>query len=261
MMIPAIPKRPMKNLSLLLLISIAALSCTKGTDEPTSTATFTITGVRDADLTTNSTASQSFILSVASSAAAQETVTLYADGLPKGVFADFVPSSGITPFSSRVTFWNDFSGEGGSYPISVVGNGPSGSRSYKMNVKLDYYKGWKFGDSVYTQKLVEKDAGGGTRYPHIKVYGGGAGILTINFGLGKSLPRANKTYKITPFSGVADDIQVTMFDDPVIYSATGAGSPTGTFTFDTLGKFTFKCTGVEMTDGVRKKMLDCSFSE
>jgi hypothetical protein len=201
------------------------------------------------------------MLSVASSAAAQEQVTLYADNLPKGVFAEFKPSSGTTPFSSRVTFWNDFSGEGGTYPISVVGNAPSGSRSYKMNVKLDYYKGWRFDDTVYTQRMVEKYAGSATRYPYIKVYGGGAGILTISFGLGKSLPRANRTYKITPFSGTTDDIQVTMFDDPVIYGATGVGSPTGTFTFDSLGKFTFKCTGVEMSDGVRKRTLDASFSE
>jgi hypothetical protein len=47
----------------------------------------------------------------------------------------------------------------------------------------------------------------------------------------------------------------------VIYGATGAASPTGTFTFDSLGKFTFKCTGVEMSDGVRKRTLDASFSE
>src|SRR5688572_28109287 len=118
-----------------LLISLLALSCKKGEEEPESTAKFTIAGVRDADLTKNSTSTDAFPLTVTSTAAEGEKVSMFADGLPKGVFASIVPSSGTTPFATRVTFWNDFTGTGGTFPVTIIGNSTSGSRSYKMNVR------------------------------------------------------------------------------------------------------------------------------
>jgi hypothetical protein len=252
----------MKQVYLLsLLLCITALSCSKTDEEPASTANFTITGVRNADLTTNASASDAYPISIVSSSGTAEKVTLTADGLPKGAYAEFRPSSGTTPFTAQVKFWYDYSGSGGNYPVSVVGYSPSGTRSYKMDLKLDPYRGWKFGDSIYHQTELLKDQGSSNRYPNIKVYGGGAGTLTISFGMGKSLPVANKVYKITTSAGTSDDIQITMFDDPVIYSATGVGNPTGTFRFDSLGKFKFICTGVEMSNGSKKRMLDVSINE
>ena len=250
----------MKKFHLLFLLCLTVLSCTKGEDDGVGgSANFSISGVHDADLTTNSTASYRLPISIAS--ATPETVTLRVDGLPGGVFADIVPSSGQTPFSANVNFWNDFRGTGGTYPVTIVGTSPSGSKSYKLNVTLDHYRGWKFGDSVYNQKGLVKDPGSSNRYPTIRVFGGGAGQLTISFGQGKSLPVANKTYKISGSSGTADEIQISMYDEPIVYSATGVGSPTGTFSFDTLGKFTFKCNNVEMSNGSEKRLLSASFSE
>lgn len=251
----------MKNIVLLLVISLAALSCKKDPDEPASTANFNITGIHDADLTATSDASASFTISILPNSGAKDTVGLSAGDLPAGVSADFVPRSGITPFTSRVTFRYNFSGTGGTYPVTITGNGHSGSKSYKLNLILDYYRGWRLGDSTYYKTSLTKDPGDAIHYPNIKVLAVPSGQLTISFGIGKYLPTANKTYKITPTSGTTDDIQIAIYDNPIIYSATGVGSPTGTFTFDTLGKFTFKCKGVEMTNGTQKKLLDCSFSE
>jgi len=251
----------MKNLSLLLLLCLIFVSCTKGGDDgASSSATFSITGVQDVDLTTNSTASATIPISVISTSGTPETVSLFVDGLPEGVFANIVPSSGTTPFNARVVFWNDFSGTGGTYPVTLVGRSSSGSRSYKLNVTLDY-KGWKFNGGIYKQTGLIKEPGSASHYPQIKVFGGGGAELTINFGMGKSLPTVTRTYKITSSSGTSDDIQISMFDNPLIFISTGVEAPTGTFTFDSLGKFTFKCKNVEMTNGTEKKLLDCSFSE
>jgi hypothetical protein len=251
---------PMRKLQLLFLLCITALSCTKAPEGETgSTATFAISGVHDVDLTQNSTASSKLPVSITSSTT--ETVSLRVDGLPRGVFADVRPSSGPAPFTASIVFWNDFSGTGGTYPVTVVGTSPSGTRSYPMNVTLDYYKGWQFGDSVYNQKGLVKDPGSVKQYPKITVFGGGAGQLTISFMQGTSLPIANKTYKISASSTTADEIQISMYDEPAIYTATGVGAPTGTFIFDTLGKFAFKCSKVEMSNGREKKLLSASFSE
>ena len=253
----------MKKFFLLLLIPVIALSCNKSTDDTaSSSATFTITGIHDIDLTNSSDASYYLPVSVVPNPGSKDTVTLSVNGLPNGVYVDFIPATGGIPFTSRIKFRYDFSGTGGTYPVTITGTGRSGSRTYNLNLTLAYYRGWQFGGIIYKQKGVIKDVGDASHYPSIKVFGGGDGILTINFGLGRSLPTVNKTYKITSSSSdKSDDIQIAMNDDPLIYNATGVGSPTGTFTFDTLGKFTFKCTGVEMSDGVHKQTLGCSFSE
>jgi hypothetical protein len=44
-------------------------------------------------------------------------------------------------------------------------------------------------------------------------------------------------------------------------STTGGGSATGKFTFDSVGKFTFNCSGIVMADSTGQQTLDCSFSE
>ena len=253
----------MKNLVLLLMMSVMVLACKKESEEQPDgeTGNFTITGVRDADLTMNSTASFAFPISVVPGAGTPENVSLRMDDLPGGVFAGFTPSSGTPPFNAQVNIWNDFRGAGGTLPVKLVGTAASGIRSYKMNVTVDHYRGWKFGDSVYNQKELFKFAGTPTRYPYVRVLGGGAGELTIAFSAGKGLPNATRSYKITSSSGVTDDIQLTMIDGPVSYSATGAGAPTGTFTFDSLGRFVFKCSNVEMSNGLDKKLLSVSVSE
>lgn len=250
----------MKTFYLIAALLIGCTSCTKEAEEASS-ANITITGVRDADLTLTSNSSYTFPVTVNSGTGSPQDVSLSGDNLPKGVSASFNPSRGTTPFTAMATFRYDFTGSGGVHDVKLVGNTATGSKSYPLKVTLDFYRGWRLGDSTYYKTDVYKDKGNTSTYPNIRVYAVRSGILTISFGLGKSLPSANKTYRITSSSGTADDIQISMNDEPEIFSATGVGNPTGTFTFDTLGKFTFKCSGVEMSNGVQKKTLDCSFSE
>jgi hypothetical protein len=255
----------MKKLSLILVAILVGLASCNKSDKTSSTANFNITGLKDVDLTNTSNASFTLPISIVPAGGAADTVSLTFSGLPDGVGVDYSPATGITPFTSSLKFTYDYSGTGGTYPVTITGVGHSGEKSYTVNVTLGDYRGWRFGGIQYDRKGVAKYQGGPLNYSSIIVDGGGA-RLTINFGQGKKLPTATRTYKISSYADTSDNIQVTMQDVNTLFISTGKSTdgvtiPTGTFTFDTLGRFTFKCTNIEMTDGLSKQNLSATFSE
>ncbi len=257
----------MKRLSAIFLLALTAVSCKKTeTSDTPQTGNFIITGVRDADLSNTSNSAYSFPVSVTQTGSARDTVTLNGDFLPGGVFASFQPQVGITPFTSLVTFSTDFSTGGGTYPCKVKGVGHSGTRYYDLNVTVAAFRGWKLGSIVYTRTGLVKETGNGVTYPSIRVSGPGGQTLILSFSSKGALPLKNATYKIAADSNTADNVQIAMYDGAHIYRATGFSSDgvkgvTGTFSFDTLKKFTFHCANVQMSDGTEKLPLECNFSE
>ena len=257
----------MKRFSTLLLLSLLAISCQKSSDtaDP-QTGNFSINGVRDVDLTLTSTGSYTFPVSVVSNSGAKDTVDLTTDLIPGGVYADFKPNHGITPFTSLVTISTDYSTGGGTFPFKIKGIGRCGTRTYDIRVTLDAFRGWQLGSEVYQRESVDKDAGGGSTYPTITVHGPNSAQLRLSFPAHTGLPITNSTYTVSSDTG-AKKIQIAMYDGAQIWSATGrrtdgsSESATGVFTFDTLKRFTFKAFNVEVSDGLIKKTLNCSFSE
>jgi hypothetical protein len=255
----------MKQVSILLLFSICAFSCSKPEEKAVSTANFTINGLRDVDLSVTSNGSYTFPISVVSTTGSKDTVTLFGDQFPTGMYPNFEPRTGITPFNSLLTIATDYSGAGGTFPVTIKGSGRSGTREYTINVKLDAYRGWQMGSTVYEKVQLIKFPGDQTKYASIKVTSPTGAELFLSFAQGAGLPTVNSTYKVSGDTG-KKNIQIAMYEGAHIWSATGKFSDgtegaTGTFTFDTLRRFTFKCANVEMTDGVNKVPLNCSFSE
>jgi len=251
----------MKHSLLLLFVVLGLISCNKSTDStPASTANFVITGLKDYDLTNSSNGKVTFPISIVPSSTAKDTVYLSVSDLPRGLYYYFTPSHGSTPYTSLLTFFTDFSGEGGTVPVTITGMGTSGTRTYQINVTVPSYRGWNINGLVYNQTGVYINPGGNNQYPMIMVWGGQSnGQLIINFAKGRSLPTKTRSYIISNHSdSAADNIQIAFYDSSRQFSATGVGAPVGTFTFDTLGKFVFRCSGVEMSDGVTNKTLNCS---
>jgi hypothetical protein len=258
----------MKQVSLLILSCIILFSCSKKTDNGTesSTANFTINGIKDVDLTLTSNGQYSFPVQVVSTSGTKDTVTLFGDNFPNGVFADFQPRVGITPFTSIVTISTDFkSGVDGTVVSKIKGSGNSGVRTYDIRINLDAYRGWQLGSAIYEKVGLEKTAGNDTTYARIKVISPSGAALYLSFALKAGLPTGTSIYNIANDTG-KKSLRIAMYEGAHIWSATGknadgSGTATGTFTFDTLHKFTFKCSNVEMTDGIQKMPLKCSFSE
>lgn len=255
----------MKPFVALIALSVMFQSCSKTEDTVADSGNFVITGVRDVDLSVTSTGSYTYPISVTSTNGAKNTVRLAGDYMPGGVYADCRPSSGVTPFTSQVTISTDYTTGGGTFPLKIKGTDSIGSRSYGMNVTLSQYRGWQFGSDIFIKESVEKDPGTVSYYASIKATATNGSHLNISFAKGAGLPKANSTYKISGDTGKSN-IQIALYDGAHIWSATGKrtdgmDAPTGVFTFDTLKRFTFKCSSVEMSDGVKKQALNCSFSE
>lgn len=257
----------MKWLPTLLVLPFLAIACKKTeSNENASTANFTITGVRDIDLSVTSNGSYTFPISVVPSGGGKDTVTLSTENIPGGVNAVFSPAQGITPFNSQVTVFTDYTTPGGSYPFKIKGIGRSGNRAYDINVTLAPYRGWKIGNDIYERESIIKDNGSATAYPVIRVTTARGGELRLSFAQGAGLPTTAGNYTIAGDTG-RKTLQLSMYNGAHVWIATGRrtdGSSeraTGAFTFDTLRKFTFKCFNVEMSDGLTKLPLDAIFSE
>jgi len=250
----------MKHSLLLVFVVLGLFSCNKGTDStPASTANFVITGLKDYDLTNSSNGTVTYPISIVPSSSSKDTVYLSVSDLPKGLYYEFIPTHGSTPFTSTLRFFTDFSGEGGTVPVTITGMGTSGTRTYTVNVTVPGYRGWNIGGLLYGQTGLYVNPGGNNQYPSVMVWGGGAGQLIISFAKGRSIPTKTSSFPISSHSDSAtNNIQIAFYDNSTQFSATGNGSPVGTFTFDTLGKFVFRCSGVEMSDGLTKKTLNCA---
>ncbi len=257
----------MKRILTLLLFPAILCACKKS-DSVSSTeqsGNFTITGVRDVDLSVTSDGSYSFPVTVTPTSGTRDTVTLSGE-LPGGIYASFKPQTGITPFNAVVTISTDFTPAGGTYLGRIKGVGHSGTRSYELNVTVPAFRGWKLGPVIYQKVSLQKDGDTTKQYPNIKVYGPGSQVLVLTFAKNAKLPTQTGTYKIGADGNTTDNIQIAMTDSAHFYRATGYNidgtkGVTGTFTFDTLRRFTFRCANVEMTDGQNKLPLECNFSE
>jgi hypothetical protein len=257
----------MRQVSTLLLLCCIALSCKKSdNNSDSSTANFSITGLKDVDLTVTSDGKYSFPVSVVPTSGTKDTVTLFGDLFPSGLYIAFEPRTGVTPFTSVVTVYTDYSSNaGGIFACKVKGTGHSGVRSYDLHVTTDAYRGWQLGSAIYQKVTLTKSSGTTTLYPNITVTSPSGAALRLSFAAGAGLPTVNSTYKIAADTG-RNSIRISLYDGPHIWSATGkryssSDAATGAFTFDTLHKFTFKCSEVEMSDGTQKMPLSCSFSE
>ncbi len=245
------------KLRLAFFAALALLtSCSKKTDDtPESTANFVITGVRSVDLSTSATGSESFPITVTTTSGPADTVTLYANEIPGGVYVSFKPIMGATPFTSVVTVSTLATQGAGSYTLKINGAGHSGLRSYSMGVSTPAFRGWQLGTDVYTRAGIEKDAS----VPQIRALAGGGADLILTFAAGNGLPVSNSSYGIAAVAATGK-LAITIHDGAHIWKSSGSGG-SGAFTFDTQGRFTFKCSNVEMVEGTSKKSLNCSFSE
>jgi hypothetical protein len=256
----------MKHFSILVLLSLIAFSCKKAEENTTpQSGNFTITGVKDVDLSVTSDGRFSFPISVVPTGSSKDTVKLSADLVPGGVYCSFNPSTGVVPFNSVVTVSTDFSTPGGTYPFKIKGTATSGTRSYDLNVTLAQFRGWQLGSVIYEKSGLTKQEGATGTYPSLIVLAPNGAELRMTFAAGTKLPKVNTTYKISKDTG-KNNIQIALYDNLQIWSATGnrtdgTEAATGVFTFDTLKRFTFKCSNVEMNDGLQRKPLNCSFSE
>jgi len=251
----------MKQIVLLLSAAFFLNSCAKSNDtEPASTANFKITGLKDVDLSTTSNAWVSLPLSVVPLGSAKDTVLLSMDGFPKGMGYTVSPLSGATPYDAKLSLFTDFSGQGGTFPVKLRGVGRSGEVSYTINVTVPSYRGWIFDGILYRQTGFIRNTDSVKNYASVRIYGGGNGQLTVSFPKGRSFPKKTTSYSIT--SGAldsSDNIQISFYDNAKIFSATGKS--TGTFLVDTLGKLVFKCSNVEMSNGLEKKFLSVDAAE
>lgn len=253
-----------KMLAMMLMLAVAACKKEETPADPNagSTARFKVTGVKDVDLSLSSTARASLQLQVVTNPGAQpDTVSLQVDGLPQGITTVFTPRTGKTSFSSKLEFINNFNGPGGNFPVNVVAIGNSGTMTYPMVLTVPGFIGWSFNDSVYTRTRIVKNNGGVSGYPYIYADEANGSRLIINFPYKAEFPTANKTYKIG--ASVAEGTLQLQFirDSTQVFVSTATGSPTASFTFDTLGKFIFKCRDVKMSNGIRTGTLQVSMSE
>jgi hypothetical protein len=243
-----------------LFISLIC-SCKKGDDnKPASTPNFSITGLRDVDFRTISSNSFTFPISVVANPGVADTVFLYANELPPGMYVDFTPISGATPFTSnvRVAYYGT---ESGTFTIHINGAGRSGLRTYDLKVTQPEFKGWRLAGEYYHNTTVEKIPGTTTINPMIRVNAMGGSQLVFTFALGAGLPLTTRTYTIVQSPLASNQMSITLHAPGHDWESTGNGSNTGSFVIDTAGKFTFNCTNVEMADSNRKEMLTASFGE
>lgn len=249
---------------LALALSILACKKEKTPDDPNagSTARFKVTGVKDIDLSGSSSGSLNMSLQITTNAGAlPDTVTLQVQGLPQGITTTLLPGTGKTNFASRITFTNNYNGPGGNFNVNVVAYGKSGTLTYPMVLSVPGYIGWAFNDTTYSRSKVVKDAGSVSGYPYIYIDAVDGSRLVINFPYKATLPTKSATYKVgaSPSEGT---LQLQFLRDTTqFFVSTGIGNPTASFSFDSLGKFIFKCSNVQMSNGVRNGKLNVSVPE
>lgn len=256
----------MKQLALFILAATLMVSCKKSEEvKEAETGAFVINGVKDVDLSESSDGRYSFPASVSSTTGSKDTVKLVAELVPGGVYCSFSVNTGVTPFNSVVTVSTDFSTPGGTYPFKIKGIGKTGNRSYDIKVTLAPFRGWQLDSDIYEKEVVSKTEGASGSYPYVIATSPNGSQLRIAFAANTKLPKVNTTYKVSRDTG-KNNIQITVFDNQQIWSATGLRtdnneSASGVFSFDTLKRFTFKASNLEVSDGLKKKNLNISFSE
>lgn len=253
--------RFMRQCLLVILLTPLLFSCKKSDDsKPVSTANFTVSGLRDVDFRTISSNTFTFPISIASNPGTVDTVFLYANDLPGGLYVDFSPINGVTPFTSNVKV-SYYGTAAGTFTIHIRAVGRSGVRTYDLKVTQPEFKGWKLAGEYYHNTSVERDPGNATKNPTITVNAMGGSQLVFTFALGTALPTSSRTYTISSVPTTNDRMAITLFAPGHQWMSTGSGSATGAFTFDTAGKFTFNCDNVEMADSTKRDYLTCSFGE
>jgi hypothetical protein len=247
-------------LAILSLLSVLVFSCSKGKDKELPPAPkFTITGLKDIDMSKTSTSIYSFPIQIQGIAGAVDTVTLYAKDQPGNVYISFSPLLGITPYTSIVTVSAQSQGAG-TFPFKIVGAGISGVQTYNLNITLPEFRGWKLNEQVYHKTTVQKDAGNGANAPTILVNASGGAVLEMKFGVGANLPTSNRSYSISSLANSPDKMVLILHDGAHEWVSTGSGQASGQFTFEG-GKFNFKCSSVDMADSTEHKTLIASFVE
>jgi hypothetical protein len=242
-----------------MLLSTVLFSCSKGGGGTPPVANFTITGVRDVDMSTISSNTFTFPITIQAAAGKTDTVTLYANETPSGVSVHFTPLVGVTPFTSTVTV-TAFNQGAGTYQFKINGVGLSGVRTYTVNLTLPAYRGWQLGSDIFHREGVTSYPGDATSPARISVNAAGGAFLIMTFAPGAGLPTSNRVYTISDTALLSDRMTLKVLDGVHKWKSTGGGTTAGTFTFEG-GKFSFRCTNVDMVEGTEHKQLTCTFSE
>lgn len=192
----------MKQLFFALSAVLLLASCSKS-DDGGSKLNFAINGVHDVNLDPNTMGSDKLPISVntVDAGGLQEPVNLSITGLPAGVTADFAPANGTPNFGTLLTFKNDFSGTGGTYPVKIVGSSASGTKEYPMNLTIPSFDGWVLSypvgpvSYVFNKTSIVKTPGSNTPgdFPVVTIYSG-MDRITATFSQADGLPTAAKTF-------------------------------------------------------------------
>jgi hypothetical protein len=92
------------------------------------------------------------------------------------------------------------------------------------------------------------------------VHANGGAILTLWFPKGAGLPKESHTFDISS-DNTGGKMMLTLDDGSHRWTSTGGGTAVGILAIDPAGKFSFKCTNVQMADSTQRETLNCTFSE
>jgi hypothetical protein len=133
-----------KTLFLILFVLPFFCSCKKG-ENTSADPGFSINGIHDLDMTQQRGDFLSLTVKQKDSSQKQD-VAITVENLPIGVTATVLLTSGNPAISHVITFKNDLSSPGGTYPIKIVGTSAAGRKEYDLNLTITSFSGWTIGN-------------------------------------------------------------------------------------------------------------------
>jgi hypothetical protein len=130
---------------LILLTALAFWGCTKGEDANVDPVNFSMEGLKDVTLVSDSLKSDSSIsINVIQTSGKAEEISLSVSDLPAGVQATFSPAKGVPPFSTMLRLAKISSTKAGTYSVSINAKSASFSNSGTINLTIPELNGWTF---------------------------------------------------------------------------------------------------------------------
>ena len=206
---------------LLFVPLLFSAGCNKGSDNTTSSNQLTISGVKDVNM---GTSGESILaLAVATSSGIQEDVTISVTGLPAGISAVIAPTTGTPPFGVTITFIKLGTTAAGTYPIHVVGNSATYTKSYDLNLAVPAVTGNQF--VINGVHDVNMGTAGGNILPlSVALSSGVQEQVTLSV---TNLP-AGMSAAISPVAGTP------AFSSTITFTQTGS-TPAGTYVIKIVG--------------------------
>lgn len=140
------------KLLLILFTTLAFWGCTKGEDPNVDPANFSMDGLHDVTLISDSLKSDTTIsINVVPTSGKAEEISLSIGELPAGVQATFSPDKGVPPFTTTLLLSKVSSTTAGTYPVSIHAKSASFSNSGTINLTIPELNGWTFDGIDYEQ--------------------------------------------------------------------------------------------------------------